>query len=1432
MPISLLFMALLPLLAQTPSGFAGGDEFVGPFASWANVRTSYGAVGDGVTDDTAAFQKGLNDIGNPGRPLVLYIPAGTYRITSTLILALRRNVSVIGENPANTTLRWAGPANGEMLYLNSAPFSRFGRITWDGAGTAYAIIDHGWTGIGNYGGTSYDEHADEVFENAAVGIRGGTGGLQEGETAILRCAFYRMTQAGISIENYNALDWYIWDSTFEANARGITNIYGAGNFQVYSSYFRNSSVADVQINATSYFGLRNNYSIGSNAFFVAAPVGSPAAPVTLQNNTILDTRTTPIQIGNPGPLLMLDNVIRSAAGQNGPVVSIAEAYTSAPSARVVAVGNTYTVPTPYSVQGSLINLDDKVVARASVNPTAPVMPSAPLSYGRKVFDVAAGADAGTIQAAINQAAALNGQRPVVHLQPGSYSVAQTLAIPANSDLQLVGDGASPVGGTQLTWSGVGYGPVVWLAGPSHAILRDLSVTGSGTSIGILADNIDQPGARIFTQQFQTEGGQQAGLAVNRLQNCTLDLENAYIEGNGLGVAAIGGPGAALGTVAGRNGLFAGFSADNDVTYSVSSNGQLNVQDIWYEGAPAGFIRFTDSGDFTFAGGVISAQDPNHSGAASPNATVGISGFRGNVTIANAFLLTRNRIAVDSSSVNILGLGLVATADNANIFTVTNSPSSQTALLNSRQLNATGGSIPLSDQIVNGSDVNAFLLQMLAPLRSIQPHFFSAIPAGVTDLRLYRVSVDNHIIGATLEPAPLPFVTSQALAQTRNNYSGWVGMQLAVGPLPMRVVSLGRICAPSNSGQHAIKLVQTSVGIDVSGGAAIVNMFGCTPGQYVWTPLPSPIVLNAGTSYFLVSQETSGGDSWYDISSVGNTNVGTVRGGAYGPGNSWTTAGSAGSSYGPPNLLYQVDVLAPLSATGTAIPPPVVAISSPAQGATVSGTISFVASASALGGLAAVQLKVDNSNFGGLMASPPFSAALDTTTLSNGPHSLSAVAVNNSGQTTTASIDVTVNNQTTPPNPPPAVIPTTPLLVGQSPAAPRNNITQWVGYEFTVGANPLTLTSLGRMVLAGNSGSHPVKLARVSDHTDVPGAQVVVSTAGVAPGTYAYSQLASPITLPAGTSYYLVDQEFAGGDLWYDISAITPSSLVTIPGAIYVDPSNGSYQLVNVPNLGFVFVNALFFTGPAGPPDTTPPTVLITAPTNNSTVSGVITITAEASDNVSVASMQFMLGGSPIGGLETSPPWSVTYDTRQLTNGQYTLTAVARDAAGNSAPSSPVTVNVNNTLIGQNSFVISFTPETLRNNTTQWVGTKLTIGSAPLTIYSLGRICVGGNTGTHTVKLVSASNSADLAGGAVQINMNGCTLGQFAYTALPAPLTLAANSSWYFVSWETAGGDLWYDMVPLVTAGSTRVNGAVYWDGQNYVTVDLPSYSFVPISFRF
>src|SRR5947209_5223052 len=95
----------------------GDEEFVGPFPSWANAKTNYGAVADGVTDDTAVIQKALDALGPNNPPLSF--PAGTYLITQTLTLAGQGYLSIIGEDPSHTIIIWDGASGGTspaMLY--------------------------------------------------------------------------------------------------------------------------------------------------------------------------------------------------------------------------------------------------------------------------------------------------------------------------------------------------------------------------------------------------------------------------------------------------------------------------------------------------------------------------------------------------------------------------------------------------------------------------------------------------------------------------------------------------------------------------------------------------------------------------------------------------------------------------------------------------------------------------------------------------------------------------------------------------------------------------------------------------------------------------------------------------------------------------------------------------------------------------------------------------------------------------------------------------------------------------------------------------------------------------------------------------------------------------------------------------------------------
>ena len=98
--------------------------------------------------------------------------------------------------------------------------------------------------------------------------------------------------------------------------------------------------------------------------------------------------------------------------------------------------------------------------------------------------------------------------------------------------------------------------------------------------------------------------------------------------------------------------------------------------------------------------------------------------------------------------------------------------------------------------------------------------------------------------------------------------------------------------------------------------------------------------------------------------------------------------------------------------------------------------------------------------------------------------------------------------------------------------------------------------------------------------------------------------------------------------------------------------------------------------PPPPPDTTPPTVAITSPADGSSVFGVVSLAATASDNVGIASVQYYLDGAPLGAPIAPPdPYAAFWNATGIGPGSHVLTAVASDFAGNTGTSTPVTVTV-------------------------------------------------------------------------------------------------------------------------------------------------------------
>ena len=129
----------------------------------------------------------------------------------------------------------------------------------------------------------------------------------------------------------------------------------------------------------------------------------------------------------------------------------------------------------------------------------------------------------------------------------------------------------------------------------------------------------------------------------------------------------------------------------------------------------------------------------------------------------------------------------------------------------------------------------------------------------------------------------------------------------------------------------------------------------------------------------------------------------------------------------------------------------------------------------------------------------------------------------------------------------------------------------------------------------------------------------------------------------------------------------------VPSGIHRLTASARDAAGNVANSAAVVVTV---TGtPSVTPDTTPPVVAITAPAGGATVSGAVTISATATDNVAVAGVQFFVDGAPVGDEKTTAPYAASWDTTAYPSGSHTLTAVARDSSGNRATSAAITVTI-------------------------------------------------------------------------------------------------------------------------------------------------------------
>ena len=254
-----------------------------PPSSIINAKT-FGAVGDGITDDTAALQAAINAafvVLGPHDPVSkaagnqeLYIPAGIYKITEPL--KLNGTSGAIMRGAGRFTTQIVNATGSNVFTTNGCQYSKFSDMLLQASGSG-VCFDLDWDGI-SFCSAQSNEFNNIFFAGGAYGLRIGNSGFMGSENVTLDCFFEGQTIAGLSTKNFNALQNTVVGGNFQNCAIGIWVNVGSVP-SIVSVGFQGSGTFDIKVDnsandCVSIIGCRTespNFAkvVAANAFISA-----------------------------------------------------------------------------------------------------------------------------------------------------------------------------------------------------------------------------------------------------------------------------------------------------------------------------------------------------------------------------------------------------------------------------------------------------------------------------------------------------------------------------------------------------------------------------------------------------------------------------------------------------------------------------------------------------------------------------------------------------------------------------------------------------------------------------------------------------------------------------------------------------------------------------------------------------------------------------------------------------------------------------------------------------------------------------------------------------------------------------------------------------------------------------------------------------------
>ena len=462
-------------------------------SNWINVKTDVipAAVGDGVTDDTAAIQAAMNVV---VKGETIYFPPGIYKITDTLIFTCGTTakwcINMVGHG-RDTILRWHGLAGEDMIEVNGNPYCKYEGLTFDGQGNADSAFYH-------YNTTKFESNvryrnmAFYNFTGAAIHPETQSVDAYALDSPSFENCIFDNCGIGIWVRNRNDYNFTIAGCDFISCGQGIR--CEGGTFYARDCYFNGSTLYDIFGSLPEHgCSVRRCKSTGSDTFL---QWGTKVSALVVEDCYVTDWQTAPAVSISQSAMTFSHNRFVNPPTTDAPIYSsvptrltthkLIMAGNEAPQSSALVSGLNfmeYNLPAG-SVSASVGNAkgaDITTFVRQEVEVPA-VVYDAIIDFGAVGDEVVD--DTAAVQACINAAAAA-GNGAIAYFPIGQYKVTSTLTV-SGSDFVIGGSGFK----SRLIWGGASGGTLMRLTDPDNVTVENMCIGYNENAAPLMTNDID------------------------------------------------------------------------------------------------------------------------------------------------------------------------------------------------------------------------------------------------------------------------------------------------------------------------------------------------------------------------------------------------------------------------------------------------------------------------------------------------------------------------------------------------------------------------------------------------------------------------------------------------------------------------------------------------------------------------------------------------------------------------------------------------------------------------------------------------------------------------------------------------------------------------------------------------------------------------------